>query len=371
MIAKSLVFFILIIILPDIMLWYRFLRKRRWWVQLLWFLPGLLFLVATMILAHERDFVPDDMTWLNIYLLLMALITFPKALVALCSLCGRKGWKVGAVLTPVLWFIVLYGSFVGVKELEVKHLELSFKDLPESFDGYRIVQFSDLHLGSIPDGLLQEAVDSINAQNADVVVFTGDIQNKLPQEILEHQEVLSKIKGKDGVFSVRGNHDFADYTGLPMDVKAFNEERTIGYQQDMNWSFFLNGRRIIKRGNESIVIAGMDNDGEGRFPARGNINYALYALSRESFVIMLEHDPSSWRRKILPHSHSQLTLSGHTHGMQFRLFGFCPLKIFKKDVDGLSKVGDRYLYVSKGLGGVVPFRFGATPEIVVITLRRQ
>ncbi|MCR5469785.1 MAG: metallophosphoesterase [Prevotella sp.] len=371
MIAKSLLFYILLIILPDVILWFRFLRNRRWWEQLLWYIPGFLFLTATMILARTRDFVPDDMTWLNIYLLLMGLITIPKAWVALCSFCGKKGWKVGIALTPMIWFIVIYGSFFGVKNFEVKRVELSFKDLPASFDGYRIVQFTDLHLGSIPEELLQQAVDSINAQHADLVVFTGDIQNKLPQEILEHQDVLKKIKGKDGVISVRGNHDFSRYTDLPMDVSAFNEEYTIGYQQDMDWWVLVNGFRLIKRGKERIAIAGLDNDGEGNQPQKGNINQTLWGLTRKDFVVMLEHDPSAWRRKILTHSHTQLTLSGHTHGMQFELFGFCPLSILRKDVDGLSKIGDRYLYVSKGLGGVVPFRFGATPEIVVFTLRKD
>ncbi len=370
MIAKTIVFFILLILLPDGVLWFRYLRKRKWWAQLLWFIPGGLLLILTILLALDRDFVPDDMTWLNIYLLLTGLVTCPKALIALCSFCGKKGWKTGLVLTPIVWFVVLYGSFVGVRNLEVKRVELTFKDLPASFDGYRIVQFSDLHLGSVPSSLVQEVVDSINAQNADVVVFTGDIQNKLPQEILGYKEVLSTIKGKDGILSVRGNHDFAEYTGLPDMVKLYNEEQTISYQQDMKWSFLLNGRRLIRRDKDSIVIAGLDNDGEGRFPAKGNINYALYGLSRDCFVVMLEHDPSAWRRKILRQCHAQLTLSGHTHGMQFRLFGFCPLRTFKKDVDGLSQVGDRYLYVSKGVGGVVPFRFGTDPEIVVITLRR-
>jgi hypothetical protein len=371
MIAKSLILFILIILLSDAILWHRYFRQYRWWIQVLWFVPSLLLVAATIYLALEPDFVPDDMTFLNSYLLLMGLITLPKALTALCALCRRSAWKIGACLTPVVWFVILYGSFWGNHQFEVKHVELSFSDLPKSFDGFRIVQFSDVHLGSIRSSLLQEVIDSINAQQADLVVFTGDLQNKQPKEILPHQKVLSTIKSPHGVISVLGNHDYPEYIQASLDEKAFLKEMLIGNQQDMGWSVLINGRRIIEREGDSLIIAGLDNDGEGRFPQKGNINRALWGISRQSFVVMLEHDPSAWRRKILPHCHAQLTLSGHTHGMQFELFGWSPLSVIKKDVDGLSEVGGRYLYVSKGVGGVVPFRFGATPEIVVFTLRRQ
>ena len=371
MIAKSLFLFVLLILLPDLLLCYRFLRAKRWWWQLLWFFPGLLLIAATIWLSRQPDFVPDDMTWLNLYMLLMGLFTLPKAVFALCSLCGRKGWIAGAVLVPVVWYVIIYGSFFGTKQFEVRRVELSFKDLPSAFDGYRIVQFSDIHVGSIDSLLLQRAVDSINAEKADIVVFTGDIQNKHPKELLHYQDLLSTIEASDGVVSVMGNHDYGDYTDLPYDLKAMNEEMTVGIQQEMNWQVLINGYKRVRRGDESIYIAGLDNDGEGRFPQRGNINRALWGLSRNSFIVMLEHDPSAWRRKILPHSHCQLTLSGHTHGMQFALFGWSPLSVLKREVNGLYQMGTRYLYVSKGLGGVVPFRFGAKPEIVVITLRKS
>ena len=371
MIAKSLLLFILLIIVPDVWLWFRYLRRQRWWAQMLWFLPGMALVIATVLQARERDFVPDDMTPLNIYLLIMGLIVLPKIVMALCSLFGRRGWKVGAACAPLIWFVLLYGSFVGNSQFEVKHVELSFSELPDSFDGFRIVQFTDAHVGSIPPTLLQLAVDSINSQKADLVVFTGDLQNKQPKEILQHQELLSTIAAKEGVVSVIGNHDYADYIEAAYDIKGMNEEWTIGLQQDMGWQVLVNGHKLIRRGQDTLVVAGLDNDGEGRFPQKGNINMALWGLPRNCFVVMLEHDPSAWRRKILPHSHAQLTLSGHPHGMQFELFGWSPLSLFKKEVDGLYQKGSRYLYVSKGLGGVVPFRFGATPEIVVITLRKN
>lgn len=371
MIAKSLILFLLLILVPDLYLGIRYLRKHRWWQQTLWYLPGLLLIIATIILSRERDFVPDDMTYLNLFLLCWGAIAVPKTLVSITSLFGKHGMKVGVALVPVLWFILFYGSFIGNCQLEVKHVEIAFEDLPASFDGYRIVHFSDIHLGSMDSTLMQRAVDSMNAQKADVIVFTGDIQNKQPKEILPFMEMLSGLKAKDGVFSVQGNHDYSVYTDVSPYEAAYNEEMTVANQNKMDWCVLMNDHRTIRRGEESIVLAGMENDGEGRFPEKGEINYALWGVNRQQFVVMLEHDPSSWRRKILTHSHTQLTLSGHTHGMQFELFGWAPMSVIKKEVDGLYHIGPRYLYVSKGLGGVVPFRFGATPEIVVITLRKK
>ena len=366
MIAKSLIFFLLLTILPDVYLWYRYFRKRRWWQQLLWFLPLFILMVATVLLARDRDFVPDVMTWLNVYLLAFALTVVPKTTFSLCSLCGRKGWIVGLFTIPVVWYVVLVGSFVDNKKFEVRHVELSFDDLPEAFDDYRIVQFSDIHVGSIDSLLLCRAIDSINAQQADLVVFTGDIQNKQPSEIHRFQDTLSAIRAHDGVISVMGNHDYPIYVDVSPEQKYINEQMTIGIQQDMGWNLLVNGHHTIRRDSAAIVIGGMDNDGAGRLPQRGNINTTLWGVDRQAFIVMLEHDPSSWRRKIL---HAQLTLSGHTHGMQFSLFGWSPLRLFKRECDGLYQVGNRYLYVSKGIGGVVPFRFGAIPEIVVITLK--
>ncbi|MBQ8158143.1 MAG: metallophosphoesterase [Prevotella sp.] len=371
MIAHSLVWFILLILLPDVYLWVRYLRLKRWWQQLLWFLPSVALLVAAVLLSREPDFVPDDMTWVNLFLLALGLIAVPKLVYALCTLFGRRGHRVGQALVAVLWVVLLYGSFVGNRRFEVRRVELSFQDLPASFDGYRIVQFSDIHLGSMTHALLNEMVDSINAQKADLIAFTGDIQNKQPSEILPFTKKLSSLKAVDGVFTVLGNHDYADYTDVPYFVKYEREDSTVGLQQQMGWTMLMNSRRYVCRGQDSIVVAGMENDGEGRFPQRGEVSQALWKVGRSEFILMLEHDPSAWRRKILRQCHAQLTLSGHTHGMQFELFGLSPLALLGREVDGLYERAGRYLYVSKGVSGVVPFRFGATPEIVVFTLRKK
>ena len=139
--------------------------------------------------------------------------------------------------------------------------------------------------------ILQRAIDSINAQKADLVVFTGDLQNKLPTEVKPHMKLLSSIRAKDGVYSVMGNHDYSEYTNRSYTEEYENVELMLYLQEKLNWYTLQNGHNYIRRGRDSIVIAGMENDGEGRFPQRGNIHHALWGVTRDQFVVMLEHPP--------------------------------------------------------------------------------
>ena len=138
----------------------------------------------------------------------------------------------------------------------------------------------------------------------------------------------------------------------------------------MGWTLLMNEHRVIERKGSHIIIAGMENDGDGiRFPQKGDINQTLNSVTSRPFILLLEHDPSSWHRKIIPDGRAQLTLSGHTHKMQFSLFGWCPMTVTGKEVTGWYKEGQQSLFVTAGLGGLIPFRFDATGEIVVLTLR--
>jgi len=290
------------------------------------------------------------------------------------ALRSRRRWvRVVTALVPVLlWVAFLYGAYVGPHQFEIRHVEIAFDDLPPSFDGYKIVQFSDVHAGTLTGRraeLLQRAVDSINAQQADMVVFTGDLQNKKPAELMPFVDLLASVEAKDGVYSVKGNHDYPMY--IDDEIEKYDDMEYRSQVDDMiGWTVLNNCHYSIRRGNEQIYIAGMENDGEAaRFPKKGDIQRALFSIMRDEFVVMLEHDPTAWRRKILPECHVQLTLSGHTHGGQVSLFGLSPASLVYKEYRGLYTIGGRYLYVSSGLSGVVPFRLGVPPEIVVITLR--
>lgn len=388
MIARIFIFLLFLIILPDVYLDLHYLRKKKnytWWKRLLWWLPALLMLAYTIKMAIEPNFIPDNPAWIDNYLLLLCLLIVPKAMFSICSVIGlffcrlrtkRRNWGnlVGLVLSLILIYIFVYGSTFGIRKLKVKHVEVTFKDLPASFDGYRIVHWSDAHVGSYLKSrrpILERAVDSIRAQQADMVVFTGDLQNLQPSELYPFVGLFKSIKAKDGVYSVLGNHDYSGYIYADAAVKVANERETISRQRQCGWTVLLNENRSIYRGRDSIVIAGGENDGLPPHPMRGDIHQTLQGVGDDAFVVMLQHDPSAWRRHILPESKAQLTLSGHTHGGQISVLGIRPSKFKYAEDWGLYHEGDRFLYVTAGLGGLVPFRFGVPAEIVVITLHRQ
>jgi len=287
----------------------------------------------------------------------------------------RWGRKVGLALAVLVIGLVSYGMTYGFEQLEVRHIEYASKDLPEAFDGYRMLHFSDAHIATFEgsrEWMLQRAVDSIKAQHADVILFTGDMQNLYPEELASRIPVIRQLKAPDGVFGILGNHDYATYIDCDEATKKRNNKKTVQLMREMGLTMLLNEHRMIRRDSDSIVIAGMENWGiPKRMPRKGDVHQTMKGVSPQSFTVMLEHDPSAWRKKILPQCHAQLTLSGHTHGGQFSLFGWSPVAFSYDDWCGMSQVGDRAIYVSAGLGGLIPFRIGQPAEITVITLRKK
>jgi predicted MPP superfamily phosphohydrolase len=393
MIARAPYLFILLIIIPDLYFDFHYWRRKyslgqrfcRW-------LPTIGLVVYTIYLMYEKNFIPDNPNILYIYLLLLGLIAIPKLVYMLCSITGltfsklihRKSSKhpaknygnlIGLVCVPVIWYIVLYGSFIGFNKVEVNRQTFTSPDLPKAFDGYKVVLFSDAHVGSYTarnEHVLKKAIELINAQHPDMIVYTGDIQNTQPQDIYRHMDVLSSLRAKDGIYSILGNHDYGDYICGNTAKKVANMRETMSLEKQMGWTLLMNEHRYIDRGKSHIIIAGMENDGDGiRFPQKGNIKKALKGINDDDFILMLEHDPSSWRRRIIPDGRAQLTLSGHTHKMQFALFDWCPMSLTGKEVNGWYTEDEQSLFVTAGLGGLIPFRFGATGEIAVITLKTQ
>ena len=397
MIARDLALFLLLVIVPFLYFDLRYFRRYSWWKRILCWAPCMAMVAYTFHLAMERDFIPanDRIAVLYVYLALVMLMIAPMLTFIICSLLGKAvswlyrkcrpslkshpprnyGNFVGILSIPAVWFVFFWGAFVGFNKLDVNHIEYVSEDLPKAFDGYRIVQFSDAHVGSYMkhnDWGLQKAIDSINAQKPDMIVFTGDLQNIQPSELYPHMEVLSQLKAKDGIYSVLGNHDYADYLGCDEAMKVANVREMVSLQQQMGWKVLRNEHLSLERDGQHIIIAGMENDGNGKkFPQRGDIAKTLEGVAEGDFILMLEHDPFSWRHRILPESDAQLTLSGHTHNMQFNLFGWCPLSLTGREYNGWYHEGRQSLFVTAGVGGLIPFRFGATGEIVVLTLRTK
>lgn len=393
MIARAPYLFLLLIIIPDLYFDLHYWRhKYSPGQRLIRWLPTIGLVAYTIYLMYEKNFIPDNPTIIYIYLFLLGLIAIPKAVYMLFSLAGlsfshlfhRKksahphknyGNLIGLICVPILWFILIYGAFVGFSELEINRHTYTSPDIPKAFNGYRIVQFSDAHVGSYTGNrkwILQRAVDSINALRPNLIVFTGDLQNVKPEELYQQMDVLSQLKAKDGVYSVLGNHDYAKYVDCSEAEKEANCRETVSLEKQLGWTLLQNEHRYLERGKSRIVIAGMENDGDGKhFPQKGNISKTLKGVDDDDFILMLEHDPSSWRRKIIPDGRAQLTLSGHTHKMQFSIFGWCPLTLTGKEVNGWYTEDEQSLFVTAGLGGLIPFRFGAPGEIAVITLKTQ
>ena len=382
MIARIFLLVVLAIVLPELYVeWYMRNRRRNqpWWRRALNWLPTLAMLVYTVVLALNKNFVPDDMRIINVYLLLMGLYVVPKALFALCSMGGlvwrrlihcQYNWGNFASLFLIVfcWYFIIYGSTLGFRKLKVRHVDLYFDDLPESFEGYKIVQFSDAHVGSFSKNgrkLLQKALDSINAQKPDLIAFTGDLQNMKPKELIPVRKQLAGLKAKDGVVSVLGNHDYSEYTNESPAVEAANRREMIARQRQFGWHLLLNEHKAVYRGGDSIVVAGEENFEK---PARADFAKTMDKVNKGAFVVMLQHNPEAWEKYIKPSNRVQLALSGHVHGGQVAFFGFRPTSLKYKRDYGLFEEDNKALYVSSSIGALIPFRFGISGEIAVITL---
>ena len=386
MIARIVIYLILIIVLSDLYIDMHYFRKRypiAWWQRLLWWLPSIGMVIYTCAMASIRDFAPNNLTWLNTYIFLLGLLVGPKAIFALISILGsiiRKyiirtnrnwGHYIGILLACFAVGSFIYGLTYGVSNIQVKHVDLYFKDLPKSFDGYRIVHVSDLHLGTFNgwrSKILKAEMDSIEKQKANLICFTGDLQNIRPEEV---EKMASLIRQPmKGTISVLGNHDYTEYIKGDAKEKAAEEVRLINAEEKiLKWTLLRNqNTEITSPAKESIYVCGTENDGRPPFPNYSNYRKAMQGIGPNSFVIMLQHDPSAWKRSILPKTTAQLTLSGHTHGGQMQIFGWRPTSIRQQEDYGLYEQNGHYLYITAGLGGLVPFRLNMPNEIAVITL---
>jgi len=275
---------------------------------------------------------------------------------------------------------LLYGMFKGKYNFRVLSYNLEFDDLPEAFDGYQITQISDVHSGSFDNhNKISYAVDLINEQQSDAILFTGDLVNNLASEMDEWSDLFSTLKAKDGVFSVLGNHDYGDYVDWANTLeKENNLNRLKEVQKSMGWRLLLNENVSIKRGEQKINLVGVENWGKGGFVKHGDLDKAAADLTKEDFKILLSHDPSYWQEKIKSDpKHYQLTLSGHTHGMQFGIeipgwIKWSPIKYRYENWAGIYEELGRYINVNRGFGFLgYPGRVGIWPEITVIKLSKR
>ena len=288
--------------------------------------------------------------------------------------------KIAIILGTLPIPFVLHGIFVGRYNYRVVKYELEFDDLPVEFDGYKITHISDIHCGSLQKvNKVKYAVDLINKQNSELVLFTGDFVNNKANELNNWKHIISKIKSRDGKYSVLGNHDYGDYVSWKSEKdKKKNFSDLLKAQSEMGFKLLLNENVKINSLNQSIYLVGVENWGKGGFKKSGDIDKACEGLSKNDFKIVMSHDPSHWDKILRNHNNSfHLTLSGHTHGMQFGIeipgkIKWSPVKWAYKYWAGIYNENNQYLNVNRGFGVLgFPGRVGIWPEISVIKLKKS
>lgn len=333
----------------------------------------------------------DDML-LGVMWILFSFLTvyLPKILFVLIDLLAsvpvlshrrRLRWLslVGGLMAVFLFLAMWWGALVNRYRVQVLEVDVPIENLPREFDGYKIVQFSDLHTGTFGRDItfVSQLVDKLNSINGDVIVFTGDIVNRRTDELETQWRPLARLEAPDGVYAILGNHDYGDYSDWKSDAwKQDNMNALYDYFKLMGWRLLLNEHEFIRHGNDSIAMIGVENVGDPPFTVYGSLADSYPDLSDGVVKVLLSHNPAHWVSDIADNDSVDiaLTLSGHTHAMQIELAGLSPAAWRYRTWGGMytDKSGSRKLYVNIGAGTVgFPMRLGATPEITVLSLRRS
>ena len=318
--------------------------------MILFFLPLNLYLLCKAIYVYFRDKKGKNLRWLH---------------------------KVGATLALVLFVLIVVGV-VDRKNVQTREVEVCLEELPKGFDGLKVVLMSDVHVGNI-DGkrdYLNRLTEIVNSYNPDVVMLCGDLVNVDASEGEGTDSTFTGLQAKHGKFAVLGNHDYGKYTKWKCaDDSIKNLDAVKSLYRSLGFDLLLNENRTLVSGDDTLVVAGMENCGEEPFPCYGDMDASLFGAEGKP-VLLLSHDPSTWKTHVLESENVLMTFSGHTHAAQMGFeigdFKFSPAQFLYDEWDGLYEKDGKYLFVSRGVGYVgLAFRLGMKPEISVITLRAK
>ncbi len=290
--------------------------------------------------------------------------------------------QIGIFTSGLPLITLTYGILRNRHRYQLHRVAINLPQLPEALQGLKVIQISDIHSGSFTEASpLYPAIDLINEQHPDIVVFTGDLVNSVAEEMQPFIKVFKGIKAKYGVYSVLGNHDYGDYTRWnSASEKQRNFQQLIATHREMGWDIMLNEHRVLEVNGEKLALIGVENySAHPRFPKYGDLQKASEGLSEVSLKILLSHDPSHWEEEVTSQRFNDidLTLSGHTHGFQFGMeipgwFKWSPAKYVYKHWAGLYQQGHQYLYVNRGFGYLsYPGRVGILPEITLLEFNRS
>ncbi len=310
-------------------------------------------------------------------ILYMPLMLLGKGIAALLSMSAAP-FLLGAFGIALVFFLfMLYGISLGKYQYKVSNVPLAIPDLPAAFEGFKIAQISDIHSGTFDSiKAVEKGVKMVNEQKADIIVFTGDLVNQQAKEIEPYYKVFSQLKAPEGVYSVLGNHDYYQFRWT-QDTAAHNYLFYREQHQKTGFQLLLNENIVFEKEGAKLALIGVENWGEPPFPQLGDLDLAVEGTEDCDVRILLSHDPTHWKNEVIDHpEHIHLTLSGHTHAMQFgfNIFGFkwSPVKYRYKEWWGLYEKMGRYLYVNRGFGFLgFPGRVGMPPEISVFELKQE
>jgi len=283
-----------------------------------------------------------------------------------------------AILTAgIPFYFSMKGIFIDALNFKLRTVKIPLKNLPKSFEGFKIAQLSDIHSGSLNDiDKVKQGIQMVNDLNADIIFFTGDLVNDIATEVVEFKTLFSSLKAKHGVMSITGNHDYGDYVEWPSKAaKQKNLDDLIQHHKDMGWDILMNEHRFIEHEDGKIAIIGIENYGENlRFPKYGKMELAVPGTEDADIRLLLSHDPSHWDGQVRQeYPEIDVTFAGHTHGFQMgienKYFKWSPSQFVYKQWAGLYQTGKQFLYVNRGFGFLgYPGRIGILPEVTLIEL---
>jgi uncharacterized protein len=397
--SSILVFFFVLVILVELIsyigLWQitqKASAKTKWYLGILFFLISCITTGLLLYSFSDTETIRQSRNYSLFYTVIVVSILnlIPKLFFATMTIFSYFTQKIVSLhlkrivlsgsflISSGLFIVIAYGTYIGRYQLFIEKKNLHFDNLPQQLDGFKIVQISDIHLGSFngKTKLMEEVVKRANQLQPDLLLFTGDIVNNFSDEMDGFEPFLAQFLAKYGKYAIQGNHDYGDYYEWPDSVSKRNNLNQIergltgaGFKLLLNqWD-----KIIVK--DTSFALIGVENWGQRPFPQYANLNAAMNGIPSNLFKILMTHDPAHWDAIVVPQTDIPLTLSGHTHGGQLGIkmagIEFSPIYFVQKHWGGLYESDNQYLYVNRGIGTIGFLgRIEMKPEITLLILHR-
>lgn len=363
---------LLLCVLPDVLLWRKAIKTQNKPLKYTLLATNVLFLLSIVGMAIGMYYATHMLPVLIFGTIFFA-IYVPKWLYLPFGLFNKH--KTGMILAALGFIMVMYGLCIGRTEIETRTVTIKSSQVPPSFNGYRIVQLSDIHLGSLlkDEYWIKNLPQYIQSLNPDLIVFTGDLVNTYAEETEGWESIFNAIQAPDGKWACKGNHDYSHYKWRNDIDSTQNAIAVTEAYKKLGWKLLNDSSTVLTKGTDSLYVCGVQNISRPPFHSYGSVSKAMQGIPDSSLVIMLSHDPIAWEDSIRQHKNVLLTLSGHTHAMQMGIdfwgIHLSPASIMHPYWDGTYQQDGQYLHVNRGLGYVgFPMRIGMKPEITLIEL---